>query len=192
MNANFKTRVFGGFDREDVISFIEKTSLEHQKRVSALEEENKRLSDRCGAVEAEVQALREQSRAELAAAAELEELKRKFAALTAENEQLRGENEQLRGPADEGSHRGHRDQRAPPHGGVPCAGDCGAAGDDRAAGDVVRAGAGAVSAAQRAVCAEVGAGAPDGLSPRPEQLRADARGSRGALGQLRRAGGSVR
>ena len=49
MNANFKTRVFGGFDREDVISFIEKTSLEHQKRVSALEEENKRLSDRCGA-----------------------------------------------------------------------------------------------------------------------------------------------
>ena len=62
MNANFKTRVFGGFDREDVISFIEKTSLEHQKRVSALEEENKRLSDRCGAAEAEVQALREQSR----------------------------------------------------------------------------------------------------------------------------------
>ena len=72
MNANFKTRVFGGFDREDVISFIEKTSLEHQKRVSALEEENKRLSDRCGAAEAEIQALREQSRAELAAAAELE------------------------------------------------------------------------------------------------------------------------
>ena len=97
MNANFKTRVFGGFDREDVISFIEKTSLEHQKRVSALEEENKRLSDRCGAAEAEMQALREQSRAELAAAAELEELKRKFAALKAENEQLRGENEQLRG-----------------------------------------------------------------------------------------------
>ena len=96
MNANFKTRVFGGFDREDVISFIEKTSLEHQKRVSALEEENKRLSDRCGAVEAEVQALREQSRAELAAAAELEELKRKFAALTAENEQLRGPAEEYR------------------------------------------------------------------------------------------------
>ena len=48
MNANFKTRVFGGFDREDVISFIEKTSLEHQKRVSALEEENKRLSDQIG------------------------------------------------------------------------------------------------------------------------------------------------
>ena len=68
MNANFKTRVFGGFDREDVISFIEKTSLEHQKRVSALEEENKRLSDRCGAAEAE---------------------------------QLGGENEQLRGPAEE-------------------------------------------------------------------------------------------
>ena len=76
-------------------------ALEHQKRISALEEENKRLSDRCGAAEAEVQALREQSRAELAAAAELEELKRKFAALTAENEQLRGENEQLRGPAEE-------------------------------------------------------------------------------------------
>lgn len=197
MNANFKTRVFGGFDREDVISFIEKTSLEHQKRVSALEEENKRLSDRCGAAEAEVQALREQSRAELAAAAELEELKRKFAALTAENEQLRGENEQLRGPAEEyrrmkdhiadieiSAHRRTEEFRAQAIAELP--------GDDRAAGDVVRAGAGAVSAAQRAVCAEAGAGAPDGLSPRPEQLRADARGSRGALGQLRRAGGSVR
>lgn len=197
MNANFKTRVFGGFDREDVISFIEKTSLEHQKRVSALEEENKRLSDRCGAAEAEVQALREQSRAELAAAAELEELKRKFAALKAENEQLRGENEQLRGPAEE--YRRMKDHIA----------DIEISAHRRT--EEFRAQAIAelreMIVRQETWCAqaqaqyqqlseqfgaEAGAGAPDGRSPRPEQLRADARGSRGALGQLRRAGGSVR
>lgn len=101
MNANFKTRMFGGFDREDVISFIEKTSLEHQKRVSELEEDIKRLNERCSAAETEVQTLREQSRADLAAAAEHEELQRKFAALSDEAEQLRRENAELRGPAEE-------------------------------------------------------------------------------------------
>ena len=32
MNTNFKTALFGGFDREDVISYIQQTSRESQQR----------------------------------------------------------------------------------------------------------------------------------------------------------------
>ena len=39
MNTNFKTALFGGFDREDVISYIQQTSRESQQHISALEEE---------------------------------------------------------------------------------------------------------------------------------------------------------
>lgn len=30
MDASFKTRLFGGFDREDVVTYIEKTAAENQ------------------------------------------------------------------------------------------------------------------------------------------------------------------
>ena len=40
MNTNFKTALFGGFDREDVVNYIQQISRENQQRVSALEEEN--------------------------------------------------------------------------------------------------------------------------------------------------------
>ena len=45
MNTNFKTALFGGFDREDVVSYIQQTSRENQQRVSALEEENHGLQE---------------------------------------------------------------------------------------------------------------------------------------------------
>ena len=38
MNTNFKTALFGGFDREDVVNYIQQISRENQQRVSALEE----------------------------------------------------------------------------------------------------------------------------------------------------------
>ena len=53
MNTNFKTALFGGFDREDVVSYIQQTSRENQQRVSALEEENHGLQERNRAMEAE-------------------------------------------------------------------------------------------------------------------------------------------
>ena len=43
MSANFKTCMFGGFDREDVVSYIEKTAKETQEKLDALESENTRL-----------------------------------------------------------------------------------------------------------------------------------------------------
>ena len=58
MNTNFKTALFGGFDREDVISYIQQTSRENQQRVSALEEENHGLQERNRAMEAELNTLR--------------------------------------------------------------------------------------------------------------------------------------
>ena len=101
MNANFKTRLFGGFDREDVISFIEKISLENQQRVTQLQSENETLRRESQSAQAEVRMLREQSRAEAAVEAEKEALQRRLDALSTEVSQLRSENEQLRGPAEE-------------------------------------------------------------------------------------------
>ena len=43
METSFKTCMFGGFDREDVISFIRKTAEENQTRLDALTAENQQL-----------------------------------------------------------------------------------------------------------------------------------------------------
>ena len=43
METSFKTCMFGGFDREDVISFIQKTAEENQTRLDALTAENEKL-----------------------------------------------------------------------------------------------------------------------------------------------------
>ena len=39
MDASFKTCLFGGFDREDVVKFIEKTAAENQEQLETLEAE---------------------------------------------------------------------------------------------------------------------------------------------------------
>ena len=36
MSANFRTRMFGGFDREDVVAYIEKITKENQAQVEEL------------------------------------------------------------------------------------------------------------------------------------------------------------
>ena len=41
MNTNFKTALFGGFDREDVVNYIQQISRESQQRISALEADRK-------------------------------------------------------------------------------------------------------------------------------------------------------
>ena len=43
MSTSFKTSMFGGFDRSDVIAYIERTGREHEERVAALEAENETL-----------------------------------------------------------------------------------------------------------------------------------------------------
>ena len=39
MDASFKTCLFGGFDREDVVKFIEKTAAENREQLETLEAE---------------------------------------------------------------------------------------------------------------------------------------------------------
>ena len=39
MSTSFKTSMFGGFDRSDVIAYIERTGREYEERVAALEAE---------------------------------------------------------------------------------------------------------------------------------------------------------
>ena len=43
MSTSFKTSMFGGFDRSDVIAYIERTGREYEERVAALETENETL-----------------------------------------------------------------------------------------------------------------------------------------------------
>ena len=58
MNTNFKTALFGGFDREDVVNYIQQISRESQQRISALETENQDLQERNRAMDAELNTLR--------------------------------------------------------------------------------------------------------------------------------------
>ena len=43
MDASFKTCMFGGFDRQDVVTFIEKTAEEHRTALEVLQAENDTL-----------------------------------------------------------------------------------------------------------------------------------------------------
>ena len=68
MENTFKSSVFGGFNRDDVIRYIEKTSLESKQQIEALEQEsdglcreNAELRDKLAAAE------RERAEAEAAA-----------------------------------------------------------------------------------------------------------------------------
>lgn len=60
MENTFKSSVFGGFNRDDVIRYIEKTSLESKQQIEALEQEsdglcreNAELRDKLAAAEQE-------------------------------------------------------------------------------------------------------------------------------------------
>lgn len=99
METSFKTCVFGGFDREDVISYIRKTAEESQKKLEALMEETERLRVRCETAESELSALRARSAELEQQLTDTEVLRAEAERLRAEEETLRRENETLRGPA---------------------------------------------------------------------------------------------
>ena len=96
MSANFKTCLFGGFDREDVVAFIEKTSRESSERIETLVQENEELQRKNQSMENELLLMREDymvrsQQAERAAAleAQVAELTAKLAALDEETASLR-------------------------------------------------------------------------------------------------------
>ena len=99
METSFKTCMFGGFDREDVISFIQKTAEENQTRLDTLTAENQQLLS-------EKQAAEQQNRELSDRLAELEKrlddesaLRYRVRELSEKLEAVQRENESLREPA---------------------------------------------------------------------------------------------
>ena len=96
METSFKTCLFVGFDREDVISFIEKTAAETQERLDALTTKREELLAKKRSTEAENAALRVQLNElterldnETALHARVQSMEEELTALRRENETLR-------------------------------------------------------------------------------------------------------
>ena len=106
MSANFKTCLFGGFDREDVVSYIEQLSRESSERIEELEKENEALRQKGQNMEGELLLMREQflTRSEQAKQseelqAETLRLREQVAALQAQLATVREESAALRAQA---------------------------------------------------------------------------------------------
>ena len=110
----FKSVAFGGFAKQDVIDYIEKTAREHAatmeqllKENAALHEELKELKAQFEGVRAQLQGLTEENEklaadlaAETALRRELEPFKAQCAQLTGENEHMTAEIQRMRPDAD--------------------------------------------------------------------------------------------
>ena len=101
MDASFKTCLFGGFDREDVVKFIEKTAAENQEQLETLEAELNALRTQRDEAAAENEALRGLTEEDACLREENARLREQLAQAQASAEALRQEAEALRGPAAE-------------------------------------------------------------------------------------------
>lgn len=114
MSANFKTCMFGGFDRKDVIDYIEKSAKEFQEKIETLENENNELRSSNERIEQALRTLHAQAKQrqeeqnqqsvqqQLAdAQAKLKKLAEEAEALQSENERMRTELETLRSESDQ-------------------------------------------------------------------------------------------
>lgn len=101
MDASFKTCMFGGFDRQDVVAFIERTAEEHRAAVETLQAENEVLRREKNEAAAENEGLRCITEQDARLREDNERLERQVRELRQQVESLRVENEALRGPAAE-------------------------------------------------------------------------------------------
>ena len=101
MDASFKTCLFGGFDREDVVKFIEKTAAENQEQLETLETELNALRAQRDEAAAENEALRGLTEEDACLREENARLREQLAQAQASAVALRQEAEALRGPAAE-------------------------------------------------------------------------------------------
>ena len=111
MSANFKTCMFGGFDREDVVSYIEKTAKETQEKLGALESENTRLKADNERIEqalrtlhAQAKQMKQDEQDQETLQQRLDEAQARAAELAVRCEALVAENENLRASAKECVH----------------------------------------------------------------------------------------
>ena len=101
MSTNFKTCIFGGFDREDVISYIEKTANESSARIQELTDLVKSLQEENADLSSTVDTLREKAERFDETSGALETLRASTAELVRRAEELAAENETLRSQAQE-------------------------------------------------------------------------------------------
>jgi len=101
MSANFKTCLFGGFDRQDVVSFIEKSSRESREKIETLEKENESLLQKCRSMEAELQLMREDYMANSQQAAQAAALAQQAGEMAERLQKLESENALLRAQAED-------------------------------------------------------------------------------------------
>ena len=111
MNANFKTCMFGGFDRGDVVNYIEKTAKETQEKLDALETENAKLKADNEQIEqalrtlhAQTKQMKQEEQDQESLQQRLDEAQARAAELAVRCEALEGENESLRASARECAH----------------------------------------------------------------------------------------
>lgn len=101
MSASFKTCLFGGFDRQDVVAFIEKTSRENQERIEALETENASLQQQNETMDSELQQMRSDYSEKAEKAMQASELSKKLTESEQERQKLEEEIAVLRVQAAE-------------------------------------------------------------------------------------------
>ena len=101
MSESFKTCVFGGFDKQDVVSFIEQQSKAHQEELESLQRDNEVLKEAVQRMEGERGEFLPKAQQQEQSAARIEELEAQLAVLNEELAALRQENESLREPAEE-------------------------------------------------------------------------------------------
>lgn len=95
-NNVFKSVAFGGFDKQDVVSYIERTAREASEAQEKLQQENDGLRRESQALGEEAAALRSKLEAQEAENARLREALARETALRQELEALRPETERLR------------------------------------------------------------------------------------------------
>lgn len=101
MSTTFKTCLFGGFDREDVISYIEKTAKENQERIRELTENGENLQRDNDAMRLELDALRERAENADSIAEKYEALRARVDEIVQRAETMEAENRELRAKAAE-------------------------------------------------------------------------------------------
>lgn len=101
MSESFKTCFFGGFNKQDVVNFIEQQSKAHREELETLQHDNEVLKEAVQRMENERGEFLPKAQQQEEGAVRIEELEVQLAQLRDELAALHQENEDLRGPAEE-------------------------------------------------------------------------------------------
>ena len=101
MSESFKTCMFGGFNKQDVVEFIEQQSKTYQETLEALQHDNNLLKEAVQRMESERGEFLPKAEKQEEGAARIIALEEQIAQMSAELSKLQEENDKLREPAQE-------------------------------------------------------------------------------------------